>query len=977
MWEKIGIINNALSASFLQEMTAVQEAYDLWKTGNKMNDLENESIPSNGVITTDFLYSHDRLFGEIAYYRRWQENEEIPKISLELEADSFNGEFAGDLYGIGNKVLDLYYLDLEKIDYKSNHKYIIDAQNGIIYQVEGIGIRGVNNIHSLLMYRSLTSGKTEIPVFADLLESDGPAGGKKLAGLTDKSDPDYENGFQIIVSASNDNIYKLYNNGDLYGKGVKGKKLGTSLSDMEEINPNKWKVFEIPSEIPGDNTNRKVLPGYDCMFIVDKDNKLWGWGSNNYNKFGLTEEEQIEYTEVKPTKLDVDGKDVSKVFSLSNQTFVVTTDNELYAAGLNTYGQIGIGYSSSENGLFKKVDFLNPKEILNITCDSQYQTGIMILTSKNGVYFSGKISNSLYNSYSKNGCVTNFINVYDGKIGQNIGKNLINLISVDQYYFYSLDSEGNVYRLRPEILECIKVDIGAEEGRVESIRGIGHIVLATKRINNNVHFYYMSQSEWGYNEDLDTNINNFSWDFFELNSSITKNVDLNEIKDIFIGKCCYLLMNDGTVYAKGLNSGFGEGLSSGNTPNEFRKIQEFSDLPLVDSFCAGKESSEFSSYSFVLLKGVDGKFYGIGNGSIMFREKKLEKDWVLVAKNVKKFNASSSATYDGLAYVDFNDDIWVMGNSAKMLGCCPEGEDYEIPTFTKLKDKISGAGVFESISGKVEDYAIAPYAFYIKTNDLDNNSLYVSGFTYAGTRALNIGVNEDKYVPTKILSNVENFNCEVAEAGSLAITNENGIRKLYAWGVNNWSCIGGVVSATPKEINLDGGNLENTLLFIGGQMGIIYDGNENLFLCGNVSYNPMIQNGVDKSLYSFTKYTLENYLNITESRKLKGVIRCGGLGNNLYQLEDYSVFGLGNKSYMGIGVSDGSCAVKPIPVETPEKFVDIVGGNSFYVAVTEDGKVYGTGTNVNGVLGRWKGAPRSSGRYRTAFEWVECPELEI
>ncbi len=33
--------------------------------------------------------------------------------------------------------------------------------------------------------------------------------------------------------------------------------------------------------------------------------------------------------------------------------------------------------------------------------------------------------------------------------------------------------------------------------------------------------------------------------------------------------------------------------------------------------------------------------------------------------------------------------------------------------------------------------------------------------------------------------------------------------------------------------------------------------------------------------------------------------------------------------------------------------------------------------NELGILGRWKGAPRSAGRYRTAFEWVECPELEI
>ena len=54
-------------------------------------------------------------------------------------------------------------------------------------------------------------------------------------------------------------------------------------------------------------------------------------------------------------------------------------------------------------------------------------------------------------------------------------------------------------------------------------------------------------------------------------------------------------------------------------------------------------------------------------------------------------------------------------------------------------------------------------------------------------------------------------------------------------------------------------------------------------------------------------------------------------------------------------------------------------GTGFFIAVKNDGSVWGTGSNVYGILGRWRGADRNSPNscYHTAFEWVECPELEI
>ncbi|MNV87477.1 hypothetical protein D3C71_1816010 [compost metagenome] len=56
----------------------------------------------------------------------------------------------------------------------------------------------------------------------------------------------------------------------------------------------------------------------------------------------------------------------------------------------------------------------------------------------------------------------------------------------------------------------------------------------------------------------------------------------------------------------------------------------------------------------------------------------------------------------------------------------------------------------------------------------------------------------------------------------------------------------------------------------------------------------------------------------------------------------------------------------------------IVGGNRFFIAVKNDGTIWGTGNNSNGILGRWidSDGNYASSNFETAFKWVRCPNLE-
>lgn len=422
---------------------------------------------------------------------------------------------------------------------------------------------------------------------------------------------------------------------------------------------------------------------------------------------------------------------------------------------------MGIGHTSSSEEKFVKVNFENPSSILTISNNSNYQKGICILTKNENntfIYYAGITNNSKYTETVNNNVCT-FNKIYDGNKGAFISNEILTLTFVDDGRAYILDNKGLLYLINPATLSLSNVKIGDTTGDIESIRSLSAATIAIKNINGNKHLYFNDYNfAWGPHSLLDSDIQTSVSDFIEFNENITKNLDLNQIKDIFImnSKETYILMNNGKVYAKGVNECFGDGNSVGNTINEFRCIQDYTeDLPLIESFCVAKDSTLFSDFSYGLLKGRDGNYYAIGSQDLIIMDKKFQKSWKHIASGVKKFNATTSR--NSLAYIDNNDDIWVIGDSASMLGCNTNGEDYQLPNFVRLKDKLEGLEVYNHISGKVEDYAIIRNAFYIKTDSSDDNSLYVSGFYKDETRSACIGITSDSCIPTKILSNIENY----------------------------------------------------------------------------------------------------------------------------------------------------------------------------------------------------------------------------
>ena len=184
-------------------------------------------------------------------------------------------------------------------------KYLIDASNGMVYSTNGIVLNGVQ-CYSLNMAKMAMSGYSEMPVFA---EAEVSGSGGNLAGnISNKykvdengnyvldengnkiENSDYNpNGFQIIADFSNDNIYKLYNNGDLYAKGKKGLLLNSSTEETQKLNTYIWKNIEFSNEIPGASSgNIEVVSGCGTIYVIDSNREMWAWGSNTNNILGLS-----------------------------------------------------------------------------------------------------------------------------------------------------------------------------------------------------------------------------------------------------------------------------------------------------------------------------------------------------------------------------------------------------------------------------------------------------------------------------------------------------------------------------------------------------------------------------------------------------------------------------------------------------------------------------------------------------------------
>ncbi len=124
------------------------------------------------------------------------------------------------------------------------------------------------------------------------------------------------------------------------------------------------------------STNTTVLPRYQHLF---------SWGRNEHKQLldGRASTRSVLYKITPPA-----NKNIVQATVGNQNTFLITTDDEMYCTGWNTYGQCGLGHANEVNEP-KKLDTsgLLVSGIKSITT-GQYHT--MVLTKQNQVIAWGR-----------------------------------------------------------------------------------------------------------------------------------------------------------------------------------------------------------------------------------------------------------------------------------------------------------------------------------------------------------------------------------------------------------------------------------------------------------------------------------------------------------------------------------------------------------------------------------------------------------
>ena len=997
------IISRTQYSTFLSEMTAIEEAVQMWRAGEAIGQMgeETKAIPSIGLCQVIDLTKTERLVGEVGYYRIWSMAEKEPETSIYSSSSEFNSEFESEMIYFPAGVQDLFYLNNEALGIKSDKIYVIDAATGMIYSMLGVKIKGVS-CYSANMATAVMSGSSNAPVFAESEVSGTGVDDEKLAGnvqdelLEDGTkNPNYNPyGFKIISDSESNNVYKLYNNGDLYGKGIKNFSLNLSEKEIADCDTKVWQNFTIPENIGG---YKKLYQGSNTFYVIDNDDYLWAWGSNESNKLGLTQEQQVDYTGREAVKLDVDGKKVKKVFSTyPNSTFCITEDNSLYVAGSNVNYNLGLGNNETIYK-FTKVDIkdVNGQTILGdkiYKIISAYRYTIIWVNASN------------YEVDSTDWYNNNEFYI----VGHNINGQFSNGNRNDFYYYYTKVWDGYLYKFDIEQQKSVRIDntynasIDVQHKVKEIITGNATTILTTDNrvlvTGSGYHGYQWfdmkEQNELSStknflplttnvkeNLEIGTNVqkiasydntsvliwrkNNGNDEIFGSRVGITVGIaaDKSEsgyfykitlpstlisegIKDIAVNSTsAYILSNAGKVYGTGGNSGLG--LGKENTSN----IGDgFVELNLSKKVISMNELSGRNTDQFMILSCEDGTMFAIGNERIIFRDKVLQKSWKKIASNVRNFTVTDNSA----AYVTKDNNIFVSGTDSYILGLGADSS-YVLNEYVKVSD----------FSNNVLEAKIANGMLGIKTLD---NKLYVCGYNKPENDQFN-GLEHSTNRFELLKDEISVWN--IKGMSRFFVSNN----EFYEWGQTGDGCL--LIAGNknnpdivPTKVNITRFKVEDLdRIDTNGKRKTTFIVKGKLYTCSGNSGRWEIVGVSGGGLRPFTYSFGEN------------IIKCAHANDvsSMYLTESGKAYSVGTKSLLGIGETDSTTYILDLQQSKIENVIDIVAGNGFYIAVTKDGKVYGTGSNTYGVLGRWIGIDRKqpNSRYKTAFEWVECPELEI
>ena len=919
-------IDSAKYAVFSSDISTLEEQvalYSLDKFGEH---------PWTSYIASEELNNMPSLKAEIAYYRTWKVEGARPTAAI--DADNMvldTPEGATDIYVLTNDI---------NVPNKYQ-KYLYDAQTGIFYVYKGVEIHS-KVIHSKYAASEQNNIETALVPDFNVTPEAGNGGTGDNGGTTPEPGEVVINpgmNFELITNGSTQ-VFKLYENGDVYGRGIKGSELNTSSLEMDKIDVSTWQEFTVPSVIP---SPKKVIPGSGTIYVIDGNDELWAWGSNGSNKLGLTDTQQVSYTGRDPIKLNVNGKLVKQVYAFAYNTIVITTDNLMYGAGRNNGYSLGLGHNNTVN-TFTKINFGKVDQIKGMFLDGVRQS--LISCNDNTFYYAGLNAFGELGTGIAGDIHSTFTQVWNSgamDIDQDIDQALSDFANI-----MLLKKDGTIWHAGYRGYaggsdlggdSTLFVQFPATYGtNVKEIYQVGGGRLIVRDVSGKKEIWASP-----------SNYNNVGMDDIVYNSNSFYKLDLPQqlltegIKEILTNSNnVYYISNTGSVYASGANNYLGLGTNKSKATTIIKLPISNIDTTYNNTFVDVRPYIGNTS-AVAVLTGKDGKLYTTGNAMLLHYNKVLQNAWTKVASNVKYFTSG--------AYIDNNNDLWVSGPDSRVLGL-GQASIISVSNYVKVNDS--------NINGKTQQVQKADNLISVKTTE---GNLYYSGLYNVNSAAPGWGDTSDRYNFVQLLSNVEENNL----AGRSRFAVSSG--KLFGWGEIYWAGTVGLPKSVPTEVATDAILVNNIKQITNSETNIlVVTKNGELWGAGTHGDTNL---GMPNST-NLTKHTF-NFNN----EKIVKIVNSGYTNTVIVLTDAGNLYGWGIKKYLGIGNTTDEIITSPLKLDI-SGVTDIIGNGSIIIAKLSNGQVWATGSNNSGVLGKWvdKNGVYSKSDYETAFEWVRCTTLE-
>ena len=95
--------------------------------------------------------------------------------------------------------------------------------------------------------------------------------------------------------------------------------------------------------------SKKIISRYGFTFVRTHDDKLYAWGNNNFGAISMDESRES----VPVPRIIPNADRFRKIFDGIMHIFTFDVNNNIWAWGLNSYGQLGLGFRNERKGMTK------------------------------------------------------------------------------------------------------------------------------------------------------------------------------------------------------------------------------------------------------------------------------------------------------------------------------------------------------------------------------------------------------------------------------------------------------------------------------------------------------------------------------------------------------------------------------------------------------------------------------------------------